>query len=148
MLAAIARSQLTDGVTLVGSGGLKAVLPLLTSKVGFENRPLSIEKPVMLRLCICCPNQRLLGVKGGLRRCSFVAKTDISIKTLCTVRTCPFSIPSLLLRQGTPENQSTREAAMEVVRAMVTQHGVTRRGHLVRLLQNTASILGMHLKEG
>lgn len=33
MLASIARSQLTDGVTLVGSGGLRAVLPLLTMKV-------------------------------------------------------------------------------------------------------------------
>lgn len=66
MLAAIARSQLTDGVTLVGSGGLKAVLPLLTAK-------------------------------------------------------------------ATPDNQSTREAAMEVVRAMVTQNGVTRRGHLVKI---------------
>lgn len=65
MLASIARSPATDGVTLVGSGGLKTVLALLVAK------------------------------------------------------------PSA-------DNASTREAAMEVVRAMVTQNGVTRRGHLVR----------------
>ncbi len=74
MLASIARSPATDGVTLVGSGGLKTVLALLVAK------------------------------------------------------------PSA-------DNASTREAAMEVVRAMVTQNGVTRRGHLVRF----RSCLRMHL---
>lgn len=65
LLAAIARSLETDGVTLVGAAGLKAVLPLLT------------QRP----------------------------------------------------EEG---NRAAREAAMEVVRVMCTQHGNPRKQNIVR----------------
>lgn len=65
LLAAIARSSETDGVTLVGAAGLKAVLPLLT------------QRP----------------------------------------------------EEG---NRAAREAAMEVVRVMCTQHGNPRKQNIVR----------------